>query len=394
MIVHAEQMRGYIRAIPSKSVLQRRLIINRLAGFCDAPDYTCSDVQTTVGCLAQLGTDAPLDVGECGSALRFLLPVSTLFGGGIFTGNRSLKCRPIEPLLSVLCAHGATVTDRTLPLTIRGTLKAGDYRLDGGISSQFFSGLMMTLPFLTGDSTLTWTSPIGSYGYTELTASVLSEHGVRIERIENGFRIPGGQKANRQPLHAEGDWSCAAPMLILGAVCGSVTATGLSCSSLQPDRKILEVLIQCGANVDCFGDGVTVSRSRLCGFKCSGNDAPDLVPVLAALACACEGDSVLYRLERLRYKESDRFEAICRMLDSLGADFETERSDTIVIHGSGSIRGGFADVPADHRMVMAAALASACSAAPVTIPHAECVRKSYPSFFDDYRFLGGQTDAI
>ena len=154
------------------------------------------------------------------------------------------------------------------------------------------------------------------------------------------------------------------------------------------------MLEQCGAHVQVGAQSVTVSKGTLTGFKCSGADAPDLVPVLAALACASEGDSVLYRLERLRYKESDRFSAICRLLSSLGADYETERGDTIVIHGCGSVKGGVADVPPDHRMVMTAALLSACSAGAVTVPHAPCVRKSYPHFFDDFISLGGQIDAI
>ena len=168
----------------------------------------------------------------------------------------------------------------------------------------------------------------------------------------------------------------------------------MSLDSLQPDRKVLDILSQCGAQISVQGDAVTVSKGRLLSFKCSGADAPDLIPVAAALACACEGDSVLYRLDRLRYKESDRFQALCRLLESVDADFETESSSTIVIHGSGSVRGGMAVVPPDHRMVMAAAVLSACSAKPIAVPHAESVAKSYPHFFDDYRRIGGHTDAI
>ena len=394
MIVFAEQIGGVVGAPPSKSALHRRLILNRIAGRLDAPVDACTDVQTTVECLRLLGTDATLDCGECGAALRFLLPVSLLFGGAAFSGSDALRARPVKPLLDSLREHGAVIDADALPLTVRGTLNSGTYALPGNISSQFFSGLMLTLPFLDGDSTLIWTTPLESAGYTDLTERMLLEHGVRVARIENGYRIFGGQKPATVDAPVEGDWSCAAAMLIFGAIGGSVTVTGIDPHSEQPDRRVLDLLDQCGAHVETGSRSVTVRRGALRGFKCNGGETPDLVPVLAALGCASEGDSVLYRLERLRYKESDRFDALTALLSALGADYETERDDTIVIHGSGSVRGGYAPVPPDHRMVMAAALLSACAAAPVSIPHAESVSKSYPALVRDFVMLGGTIDAI
>lgn len=394
MKVFAEHVNGTVPAPPSKSALHRRLILNRIAGRCDVPTDACTDTQATADCLARLGTDAVLDCRDCGATLRFLLPVSLLFGGADFTGTDALQARPILPLLEVLREHGAVIEGNALPLSVRGTLHSGVYRMDGGVSSQFFSGLLMTLPFLAGDSTLVWTSPLESEGYVRLTERMLHEHGVTVERIENGWRIPGGQRAKRVDAPVEGDWSSAAAMLVLGAIAGSVTVTGLDLLSEQPDRRVLDALLQCGAQVETDGNAVTVRRGSLRGCKFDGSQAPDLVPVLAALGCASEGDSVLYRLNRLRYKESDRFDALVALLDALGADVETERNDTILIHGCGSLRGGCARVPADHRMVMAATLLSACAASPVDVPHADAVRKSYPAFFRDFVTLGGKTDAI
>ena len=394
MKVFAEHVSGTVQAPPSKSALHRRLILNRLAGRTDVPDEPCTDVRTTADCLARLGTNTVLDCGDCGATLRFLLPVSLLYGGATFWGTAALASRPLQPLLAVLRAHGAAIDGDVLPLSVRGSLSGGQYAMDGGISSQFFSGLLLTLPFLSGDSTLLWTSPLASEGYVRLTERILTEHGVTVERIENGYRIPGGQHAQISDAPVEGDWSSAAAMLVLGAISGSVTVTGLDQSSVQPDRQVLDVLRQCGAQVETTGDAVTVRHGALRGFKFDGSGAPDLVPVLAALGCASEGDSVLYRLNRLRYKESDRFDALLTLLGSLGADIETERSDTIVIHGSGCVRGGSALVPPDHRMVMAAALIGACAASPVDVPHADSVRKSYPAFFREFLRLGGMIDAI
>ena len=390
----AEQIRGTINAVPSKSALHRRLILNRIAGNADVPTDACGDVQTLTDCLNRLGSSVPLDCRDCGAALRFLLPVSLLYGGSRFDGSDALKKRPILPLINALCAHGAAVSSPVLPLTLSGTLQPGTYALDGRISSQFFSGLMLTLPFLPGDSTLLWTTPLGSLGYVHMTEQMLKGHGVTLVRTENGYSIPGGQTPRALPLQVEGDWSSAAPILILGAIAGTVSVNGLCADSLQPDRKVLDLLEQCGAQIEIADGTVTVRKDRLCGFKCAGDDAPDLVPVAAALACACEGDSVLYRLGRLRYKESDRFDAVCAMLDAVGADYECERADTIVIHGSEAVRGGMINVPPDHRMVMAAAVLSACSTAGTTIRCADAVEKSYPRFFDDFCRIGGQIDAI
>lgn len=394
MKLSIERANGVLSVPPSKSALHRRLILNALAGCFDVPADPCTDVSVTAHGLQSLQSGATVDLKDCGAALRFLLPVSLLFSGARFTGSPRLSERPILPLIEVLREHGASVSNDALPLTVSGTLRPGDYALDGSVSSQFFSGLLLTLPFLSGDSTLRWTAPPVSAGYISLTERMLKEHGVSVIRTEYGYRIPGGQKPRALSLTVEGDWSCAAPMLILGAILGSVTVTGLDPNSEQPDRKVLDVLHQCGARVEIFSDSVTVSKGKLTGFKCSGEPAPDLIPALAALACASEGDSVLYRLSRLRDKESDRFSALLALLESLGADFETEGDRAIAIHGQGSIPGGKADVPPDHRMVMAAALLSAVSAKPVKIGNTNSLSKSYPGFLSDFQKIGGRIHAI
>lgn len=394
MKLSIERAAGTIIAPPSKSALHRRLILNAIAGQFDAVNDPCADVAATVSALRALRDGTPVDCKESGSTLRFLLPVSLLFGGGTFTGSDRLSARPILPLIEALKSHGARIVSDTLPLTVSGALQPGDFLLSGDVSSQFFSGLLLSLPFLPGDSTLRWTTPLASAGYVRLTERMLCEHGVTVIPIENGYQIPGRQKPKPLPVTVEGDWSSAAAMLILGAISGSVTVTGLDPNSVQPDRIVLDVLRQCGAHVAVDADSVTVSKGRLLSFKQNGDAAPDLVPVLCALACACEGDSVLYRLRRLCDKESDRFDALVKLLTALGADVETERGETILIHGHGVLDGNAADVPPDHRMVMAAALMSAVSTRPVTVGHADSLDKSYPDFLSDFKTLGGHVDAI
>ncbi len=394
MKLQIERAHGTIIAPPSKSALHRRLILNAIEGSFDAPRDPCTDVGVICEGLRAIRAGDPVSLRDCGAAMRFLIPVSLLFGGASFTGSERLSERPLLPLLNALRAHGADISSDALPLTVSGSLRPGHYIMDGGISSQFFSGLMMTLPFLSGDSFLGWTDRLASDGYVTLTERILNEHGVVVRREGNGYSIPGNQTPVALPLAVEGDWSCAAPMLILGAIAGSVTVTGLDMHSVQPDRAILDALSQCGAHVSIDGDAVTVSKGTLSGCKFNGDRAPDLVPALAALGCASEGDTVLYRLGRLRLKESDRFEAILRLLASLGADFETENGDTVAIHGHGAIKGGFAEVPLDHRMVMAAAVMSAASAMPVTLSETDSLNKSYPTFLRDFERIGGRIDAI
>ena len=134
MIVFAERCHGTVTAPPSKSALHRRLILNRIAGRIDHPVDACSDVRTTADCLSRLGTDQVLDCGDCGASLRFLLPVSLLFGGADFTGTDALKARPILPLLKELNAHGAHIDGESLPISARGTLRSGAYALSGDVS--------------------------------------------------------------------------------------------------------------------------------------------------------------------------------------------------------------------------------------------------------------------
>ncbi len=394
MIARLSHCQGTIDAMPSKSVLHRRSILNALAGVLPTEEAPCADVAVTLDCLSHLHTDRRFDCKESGSTLRFLLPVSLLFGGGSFDGAPSLRARPMQPLCDALKDNGVEVSSDTLPFTAKGTLQAGVYTLSGDVSSQYLSGLLLALPFCTGDSEIRLTTPLQSRGYLELTIQELALHGVAVERTPDGFHVQGGQSVKAVFEPVEGDWSCAAPFLTLGAIQGPITVRGLDVASLQPDRGILHVIRLCGGHVSVSQDAVTVSHGALDGFKWDGSDAPDLAPILAALACASHSESVLYRVGRLRFKESDRLTAILELLSSLGGSGTLERADSLLIDGFGSLKGGKAQIPPDHRMVMAATLLSAIAAQPVEVPFADCVQKSYPQFFSDLLAVGGDFDGI
>jgi len=404
---------GAVAAIPSKSDVHRLLICAALA---DGPTQircagTSGDIAATVRCLRALGAEirqtadgftvapirtpaeAPLlDCGESGSTLRFLLPVACALGANAaFTGAGRLPERPLSPLYEELQRHGCTLSPQgRFPLTAAGRLLPGAFTLDAGVSSQFVSGLLFALPLLPGESTLALTGRVESGPYIDLTVAALTRFGAALHKTETGWRIPGGRRLHTPgTVAAEGDWSNAAFWLCAGALGGGVTVTGLAADSLQGDRRITELLTRFGADVSVTEDRVTVRPAPLRGVRLDAADIPDLVPVLAAVAAAAEGETVITGAARLRLKESDRLRTTAGTLRALGADVR-ETADGLRIRGTPALAGGVTvSGCGDHRIVMTAAVAAIRCRRPATVTGAEAVDKSYPGFFRDYAALGG-----
>jgi 3-phosphoshikimate 1-carboxyvinyltransferase len=312
-----------------------------------------------------------------------------------FTTRGRLSERPLAPYDRLLSEHGMRIERDGRELLGTGQLQSGVFRLPADISSQYFSGLLMALPLLPGDSLLQAERSPESPGYIRLTERVLSLAGVRITReSESVWRIPGSQHPQLPAeVRAEGDWSNAAFFLCLGALSETgVTVRGLDPESVQGDRAVLPLLRDFGASVTVSDDAVTVRRGRCLPLSFSAADIPDLVPVLAVLCCAADGPSRITDAARLRYKESDRLHAVSQLILSLGGIAE-ELPDGLVIHGRGALRGGTADAFNDHRIAMSAAVAASLAAEPVTLTGAECVRKSYPAFWEDFLSLSTEKEA-
>ncbi len=409
VVVPPARLAGSVRAIPSKSHMHRALICASLADR--STDLLCPetnrDIQATVGCLRALGAEIVerdgvctvrpiasrpasrvlLDCGESGSTLRFILPLAPALGvSAAFVGRGRLAERPLSPLYEQLLAHGAALSPAgSFPLTVDGQLVPGEYRMDGGVSSQFFTGLLLALPLLNGASNVVVEGTLASAPYVALTQAVQSAFGVVVRR--DGSQISVSPQSYRSPgtLAVEGDWSNAAFWLVAGALNGDVTVTGLRPDSAQGDRAILPLLLQMGADIRADGDAVTVSKSRLHGIEIDATDIPDLVPVLAVAAASAEGETRIVGASRLRLKESDRIRSVCGLLHALGAPcFETP--DGLRIPGGGLV-GGDADACNDHRIAMSAAVAACACTSPVRITGAESAEKSYPAFFRDFESL-------
>jgi len=398
-IINPIKLTGSVNAIISKSDAHRKLICAFLAGM-DIPKYSkdftnvSDDINVTLRCIEDLMYDHDLDCGESGSTLRFLIPVSAAIGADTtFFGHGRLPQRPLKPLLDVM--KGCTFrvdSDKegdNLPLKIHGKLEGGIYELPGNISSQYITGLLMALPIVREDSEIRLTTKLESAGYVDMTLKTLSEFGIKIEKTENGYKIPGNQTYKAvSELKAEGDWSNAAVFLCAGAIGESVTVNGLDMDSVQSDKSIVELLGKIGADVEIANDSVKVTKKDLKPVTIDVSQFPDLFPVLAVTLCAVDGVSVLENASRLRIKESDRIASTAKLINDLGGKAE-EKEDALVIHGCGKLKGGIADAAGDHRIVMAAALASVISDDAVTINGAESVNKSYPTFAEDMKKLGG-----
>ncbi len=408
-------LHGAVAAIPSKSDAHRLLIA---AALCDKPTHIAlpsrsRDIDATADCLRALGADiqdepggvviAPiitrgeaiqLDCGESGTTLRLLLPVAAvLCKTAHVIGKGRLPERPLAELIRCLSAHGVQFSHDRLPLTLSGELCSGEYSIPGDVSSQYISGLLLALPLLAGDSSIRLTSPLESAGYVDMTLSALSRFGVIAQTEPDGFFVPGNQTyGSPGSVQAEGDWSNAAFFLAAGAIGKPMTCTGLTQNSAQPDRAILELLSRFGADVNWQDGALTVSPAPLTGIDIDVSQSPDLVPILAVLGCAAKGKTRLYNARRLRMKESDRLSAVAAMLRAFGAVVE-ELPEELIITG-GALSGGTVDCCEDHRIAMAAAVAATIAQGETTLTGAQCVQKSYPSFFEDFASLGGSTDVV
>jgi len=282
-------------------------------------------------------------------------------------------------------------------LRCSGKLSSGEYFLQGNISSQFISGLLLALPLLEGHSVISVEGVVESMPYVTMTLDILKTFGIKVHLrgLRGGrgaiYLIDGPQRYHSPgALGVEGDWSGAAPWLSAGAIRGSgVTCTGLNLGSSQGDMAITRLLERFGAKVAYEGDGVTVYPAKLRGIEIDASGTPDLVPFLAAVAAAAKGETVINNAGWLRHRESDRLRAVTETLRTLGADI-TERQDGLVIRGGKALAGGSVTSFSDHRIVMMAAIASAMCDGPVTITVAGAVLKSYPAFFEDFARLGGR----
>jgi len=401
---------GIIRAIPSKSHVHRMLICAALADrsttiFCPRIN---NDISATMDCLNSLGANityengfftvnpitetlanVTLDCGESGSTLRFILPLVTVLGKNAHLRmSGRLPERPLSPLYEQLVLHGAMLSPQgSNPLWVNGKINGGKFSFDGGISSQFTTGLLLSLPLMNDNSEVELTGKIESQPYIDLTIATMKQFGASVERNGNIFNIPACKYISPGKMDAEGDWSNAAFLLVAGAFSDEgITVNGIDPNSTQGDKEIISILQKFGAICVRTESGYKISRGKLKAADIDASDIPDLIPIVSVLASVAEGKTTIHNCARLRLKESDRLQTIFDTLNTLGADIKIN-GDSLVINGKQSLDGGIVSSYGDHRIAMSAAVASMVCSSSVTIEGAEAVRKSYPDFFEDITTL-------
>ena len=323
-----------------------------------------------------------LNMGESGLATRMFTPIASLCDKPITVqGEGTLLYRPMHMMIEPLRKLGVDVRDGggRLPVEVCGPISGGEIEVDGSVSSQFLTGLLMALPLAEEDTTIAVENAV-STPYLDMTIDLASKFGVNIQHNDyKEFYVEGSQKYEATDLAIEGDWSAAAMLLVAGAVAGEITLTNISLLSKQADVAICDALVRAGALVTSEPDRITVEHRDLVGFEFDATQCPDLFPALAALAAAAEGESVIYGTHRLEHKESNRAETIASEYGKLGIKVELE-GDMMRIKG-GEIHAAEVESHNDHRIAMSMAVSALRSDGEVLIHNSECVAKSFPDFF-------------
>lgn len=349
----------------SKSLWQRELIAAFLSGQSFAPNAPCDDVATMAGALQALKENAPyIHCRQSGATLRFLLPLAAALGqiGAEFLCDEQLLRRPLPlPFPVERTSQGYRLTE---------VLHGGSYAVDAAATSQVVSGLLMALPLLDSDSNIMLTGGAVSRGYIDMTLTVLRRHGIMVEEIAGGWRIPGRQSYQTAVPLIEGDWSAAGWYALF---CPEVTVENAILPSCQPDSAVLHY-------VNYMPEVVDVSAT------------PDLLPPLALYAALQPGKITRFTHGAfLRGKESDRLHAVTMALNALGGKAR-ETADGLTVTGVETLWGGEVASHGDHRIALLGAFASLFSRFPVFIDDVQCISKSYPQFLLDFCRLGGKVE--
>ena len=421
IVEKTEALTGTVTAPPSKAHTHRALIA---ASLSDGQSrirnpLICDDTLATTNGCTMLGAriskgedyfkvegvpkpntpDNIIDCGESGATIRFLTPICALVEGiSVLTGGRSLRRRPMQPLLDALTQLGvrchSSRFDGFPPIIIfGGGIKGGKAAIRGDISSQFISGLLLATPLAEKETELLLTTHLESKPYVDITLDVLLKHRIELafQPDYRRFRIPPTQTYMPFDHNIEGDYSSSAFLLAAAILTNSnLKIKGLKTETVQGDRAILNILGKMGANIEAYEDCIEIEGcvQDLGGTEVDLRDNPDLVPVCAAVASFACGRTVIRGVKRLRFKESDRISSLSSELAKLGVKVKA-LDDQLLIEGVERAKGAELDSHSDHRIAMACAVAALRTEGKTVIHGIECISKSYPNFVKDLLSLGG-----
>lgn len=415
---HTDSIRGVVKASPSKSYTHRAILVGSMSGRTVISNpLMCDDTRHTIRTCKRLGAritrhgntlivrgfdagrrlNGPrhLNVGESGTLLRFVLPILA-YGKGIFTvtGEGTLKARPNKAIVEVLRAWGVNIEGRgdeqKTPLRVSavGALKGGRARVDGSMSSQVISALLIAAPFADNDTTLEIAGTLVSRPYVDVTLDVLGQAGITVERRGyKFFKVSSRQRFQPGTAFAiHGDYSSSAFLLAAAVLLKSdVTVTDLV-EDKQGDKRIIGILRRMGARVERDGNSARVRGPfELKGIDINCRDIPDLVPILTVLGCFAEGRTRIHDIEHLAIKESNRIAQPAGELIKLGANISLRNREIVVKQSR--LKSGRVSSWGDHRIAMSLTVAGLRIPRGIIVADAHCISKSYPRFVADMRKL-------
>jgi 3-phosphoshikimate 1-carboxyvinyltransferase len=414
--VYPSTFQGSVSLIGSKSLSHRYAILaslsdqpSQLRGLMDA-----DDIDATKQCLAALGATihektikgplkhkdfVRLDAHASGSTIRFLLPFSLLFSKTVeWQGRHRLPKRSLLAYQESLVEHGVTmvplVQDQWLPLRVEGQLQPGHYYIKANVSSQFVSGLLMTLPFLNGDSKITLIDEVNSLPYIHMTLAVLKDFGISVEASFPNFFIRGRQKVNPVDITIEGDYSHSVFFLAGAILGGQLALHNLPEHSRQGDAEILNILKKSKVQFEHENGTIAINKQRCSPFQLSMKNIPDLAPMLIALAGFLEGTSEFSDIQRLNTKESPRLTVMTHILSQLKVPYEL-KEDSLKITGIPFFSGQQVfEAHDDHRIAMTLLMLAPKAKEPYIIKGVECIAKSFPKFLKVYQDIGGKFEIL
>ncbi len=411
--IKPSKISGSVQAAASKSSMQRacaaallnegETIINNPGNSND--DLAALDVIQKLGAIVkQSGSDllisskgvnpdsAEVNCGESGLGLRMFAPIAALSSQEIIlNGSGSLLQRPMNffdeifPLLQIQINSNKG----KLPIKIKGPLQPADITIDGSLSSQFLTGLLMAFAKACTKPVTIQVNDLKSKPYIDLTLAVMKHFGWNVENRnyqEFYFNPTTINKIQNIDYIVEGDWSGAAFLLVAGAIAGEITVEGLDINSAQADKAILSALKMAGAKISEDGNKITITPTALKSFHFDATDCPDLFPPLVTLAAYCNGTTSIKGVTRLKHKESDRATALQEEFKKMGVEVEIS-GDDMLIKGNEKLNGAIVQSHHDHRIAMACAVAALQANGDTTINNAEAVNKSYPNFYDHLQKL-------
>jgi 3-phosphoshikimate 1-carboxyvinyltransferase len=341
-----------------------------------------------------------INCGESGLSIRMFTPLAALSDKEItINGSGSLAMRPMDFFDDILPKLNVKVTSNTgkLPLVIQGPLQPVTIEVDGSLSSQFLTGLLMAYGATTnysdkGEVVTITVNDLKSRPYIDLTLEVMRQFGLRIPENNNYnefvFRFDAlPVSVNSRTYTVEGDWSGGAFLLVAGAIAGPIAVKGLDLTSTQADKAIVDALMAANAAMAMEVKGITIHPGKMNAFDFDATDCPDLFPPLVALACYCEGISSIKGVTRLTHKESNRALTLQDEFDKMGVRIDIVE-DTMKIFGGGKVKGADIHSHHDHRIAMACAVAALRADSETVIEEAQAIKKSYPDFYNDLKSLG------